>query len=147
MTSTSSTTPLISSQDVKAHIALMRAIQKLQNDFQLGDVSPGIPPAPKTLDFLRHAVMRFGTWLNTLSNIKSAASSLKQIPPLDVLMVWHSYMLSPVPYWIDAQQGIPALASMGGMPWNLVSLGTLINSTSVTDRSANIAPMHQRRNS
>lgn len=127
MTSTSSTTPLVSVRDVNAHIALMRSIHKLQEEFQLGGLAPKTPYTPDALKFLRRAVTRFGIWLNTRNN-QADLSALDQIPPLDVLMVWHAYMLLPVTYWIDSQQLVPTLASLGGMPWgNLVNLTLLFN--------------------
>jgi len=74
------------------------------------------------LRFLHHAVQRFGTWMNARKHVKPlpALSSLprEQIPPLDVLMIWHAYMLSPIAYNEDAQGNIPALGKLGGMPWD-----------------------------
>ena len=125
-----STTSLVSIQDVNSYIALMRCIHKLQQSLQLGGISQGKPepPTPNTLNFLRHAVMRFSVWLSIRQDSQVGLSEVVQIPPLDVLMVWHAYMLLPVVYWMDSQQSLPILASLGGIPWrNLASLISLIN--------------------
>lgn len=123
MTSISSPTPLVSVQDVTACIALMRCIHKLQGDIQLSGKKP---PTPDALKFLRHAVIRFGVWLSTRPNSHDL-SALDQTPPIDVLMVWHTYMLVPITYWIDSQS-LSILESLGGMPWKiLVNLTPLFN--------------------
>jgi hypothetical protein len=125
------TTPLISpsipTHDIQAHILLMRAMHKLQVDIQPGGVtfdpqSGASQPSDSMLSFLHHAVQRFGAWVDAQKHIerRSSLSSLSQehIPPLDVLMIWHAYMLSPSSYYEDGQEKIPALSKLGGMPWD-----------------------------
>lgn len=142
MSSTSSPTPLVSVQAVNAHIALMRTIHKLQEGIQLGDTTNKLPD---TLNFYHRAVARFRAWLNTLDSSEAPASN--QIPPLDVLMIWHCYLIQPVTYWSDSEQGAPILASMGGMPWStLVSFSKQMNGK-LTNDSLHSATMHQYRDS
>ena len=144
MTSISSSTPLVSVQDVTACIALMRCIHKLQEDLQLGERKPPIPDALKSLS---HSVMRFGVWLTTRRDSQANLSALDQIPPLDVLMVWHTYMLMPITYWIDSQQSLPILALLGGIPWeNLVNIVVQFRGVMMINRIRS-AQVHQCRNS
>lgn len=73
-------------------------------------------------------------------------SALDQIPPLDVLMVWHTYMLMPITYWIDSQQSLPTLGSLGGIPWeNLVNI--VVQFRGVMINCIHSAQVHQCRNS
>ncbi|TDL30128.1 hypothetical protein BD410DRAFT_834312 [Rickenella mellea] len=107
--------PNIPVDDIQAHILLMRAIHKLQHDVQPGgipyDTQSGVPqPSKSTLKFLDNAMHRRPNFL----------FRPQEIPPLDVLMVWHTYMLSPTAYYEDSLKALPALASLGGMPWALV---------------------------
>ena len=144
MTSISSPTPLVSVQDVTACIALMRCIHKLQEDLQLGGRKP---PTPDALKSLSHAVMRFGVWVATRRDSQANLSALDQIPPLDVLMVWHTYMLMPITYWIDSQQSLPTLGSLGGIPWeNLVNIVVQFRGVMMINRIRS-AQVHQCRNS
>ncbi len=107
----------LSTTAISAHILLMRAIHKLQTCVQPGGIprreDDGSPqPSEKTVAFIRNAVVRFAAWVAGLH-----ASAQKHhdrheptvdqmdVPPLDVLMVWHAYMLSPVTYEKDSLSG------------------------------------------
>lgn len=129
---TTLTSPSIPTQDIHSHIRLMRAIHQLQVNIQPGavpfDSQSGAPlPSDAMILFLDRAVQRFGVWVNAQQDVNPGTSpfslSQERVPPLDVLMIWHAYMLSPVAYNEDAQANVPGLGKLGAMPWNeLVSL-------------------------
>ncbi|KAF4600436.1 hypothetical protein EYR38_005063 [Pleurotus pulmonarius] len=107
----------LSTTTISAHVLLMRAINKLQTCVQPGGIprrqDDGSPqPSEKTVAFIRNAVVRFAAWVAGLQ-----ASAQKHhdrheltvdqmdVPPLDILMVWHAYMLAPVTYEKDSLSG------------------------------------------
>ncbi|KAL4255417.1 hypothetical protein AB1N83_011984 [Pleurotus pulmonarius] len=107
----------LSTTTISAHVLLMRAIHKLQTCVQPGGIprrqDDGSPqPSEKTVAFIRNAVVRFAAWVAGLQ-----ASAQKHhdrheltvdqmdVPPLDILMVWHAYMLAPVTYEKDSLSG------------------------------------------
>ena len=113
----------LATSTITAHILFMRAVHKLQTSVQPGGIprryEDGAPqPSEQTLAFLRNAVVRFKTWVAKLSSGPSKAQGcavdVLEIPPLDVLMVWHAYMLSPVTYEKDssASTGLQLLTRM-----------------------------------
>ncbi|KAG9219595.1 hypothetical protein CCMSSC00406_0008198 [Pleurotus cornucopiae] len=113
----------LSTSTIAAHVLLMRAVYKLQTSVQPGGIprryEDGAPqPSEQTVAFLRNAVVRFTTWVLRLPTGLNIARGLAvgelEIPPLDVLMVWHAYMLSPVTYEKDslASTGLQLLTHM-----------------------------------
>lgn len=118
------TTPLVDMPQVKAHLALLHKIKDLRSRLEhapndtLCDAVRGYPaeskwgflvslavercaclsfvsPSPTTnMFFWMH---RFQLWVN--ANAENASNSALQsmvfMPPVDVLMVWHAYMLNP----------------------------------------------------
>lgn len=118
------TSPSVSIENIHDHIRLMRAIHKLQEKIQPGgtpfDPTSGAPlPSASMTRFLHSAVQRFDAWIDAKQKVEpSAPFSQEDIPPLDVLMIWHAYMLSPDAYYADAQGNIPILRKLGGMPWD-----------------------------
>lgn len=113
----------LSTSTIAAHVLFMRAVYKLQTSVQPGGIprryEDGAPqPSEQTVTFLRNAVVRFTTWVLKLPTGLNIARGLTvdelEIPPLDVLMVWHAYMLSPVTYEKDslASTGLQLLTHM-----------------------------------
>jgi Glycine-rich domain-containing protein-like len=120
------TSPSVSIENIHDHILLMQAIHKLQEKIQPGlGTTPFDPkysaplPSASMAGFLHSAVQRFGAWIDAKQKVEpSAPLSQEHIPPLDVLMIWHAYMLSPDAYYADAQGNVPILHKLGGMPWD-----------------------------
>ncbi|KDQ28713.1 hypothetical protein PLEOSDRAFT_156451 [Pleurotus ostreatus PC15] len=113
----------LSTSTISAHVLFMRAVYKLQTIVQPGGIprryEDGAPqPSEQTVSFLRNAVVRFTTWALRLPTGLNMARGFTvgelEIPPLDVLMVWHAYMLSPVTYEKDslASTGLQLLTHM-----------------------------------
>ncbi|KAF9498350.1 hypothetical protein BDN71DRAFT_1443690, partial [Pleurotus eryngii] len=107
----------LSTSTISAHVLLLRAIHKLQTCLQPGGIprrqDDGSPqPSVTTEAFIRSAVVRFTAWVAGLHasaqkrhDRHDLAVSQMDVPPLDVLMVWHAYMLSPVSYEKDSLSG------------------------------------------
>ncbi|TCD60359.1 hypothetical protein EIP91_010319 [Steccherinum ochraceum] len=116
--------PFVSIPQIKAHLALLRAFKELRTTVQETDAkSLNLPPVVSELTkdkrwtwFVGLAVERFQRWLGTIvSKSQSAVATDTFIgycmPPLDVLMVWHSYLLNPSWYNedCDRQRALAAL--------------------------------------
>lgn len=104
------TPALITTTDLKAHLVLLRAFYELREQIRLR-ASKSSATAENRLSFeqewrvfLFRAVWRFELWLKHVVNRTPADysqqygpsprwSDPRKIPPIDVLMVWHSYLL------------------------------------------------------
>ncbi|TFY63748.1 hypothetical protein EVJ58_g3067 [Rhodofomes roseus] len=100
------TTPLVGLDYVKGHLRLLGAFATLSKRVQLcpeedlPQLARGldsIPEAPRRWAwFVYLAVERFRLWVNCVTANKDIEAWVTmEIPPLDVLMVWHAYMLNP----------------------------------------------------
>jgi hypothetical protein len=126
MSSHTSTTLSVPIHDVQAHVIFMKALRRLQHDLQPGGIpyeqqSSATFPSASALNFIKHAVQRFGVWLRSLDTSAYIPPLQREhIPPLDVLMVWHAYMLVPGAYYKGSLDASPVLAKLGGMPWDTI---------------------------
>ncbi|OSX64414.1 hypothetical protein POSPLADRAFT_1032777 [Postia placenta MAD-698-R-SB12] len=118
-----------------AHLRLLGAFKALRSTVeenlgaQLPDTVAGLDAAQRWAWFVGLAVDRFERWAAFVSS-KALKSWVKtDFPPLDVLMVWHAYMLNPRWYAEDCER-LPLLASLKGLgdrllpavPWILVKI-------------------------
>lgn len=75
--------------------------------------------------YVQRAADRFETWwLKVLENCTYEPDfpTISSLPPLDVLMVWHSYMLNPRTYLEDSLRlGGKAIWQKVNMPWALLN--------------------------
>ncbi|KAF9463653.1 hypothetical protein BDZ94DRAFT_1258236 [Collybia nuda] len=111
--------PLVDSAQLKGHLALLHAFVGLRqrvDDFD-GYVKQAIPLMPDDLErrwawFVGLAVERFSSWCFNLEFYDIYEEPIEDIlPPLDVLMVWHAYMLNPRRYAEDCDR-LPSLAHL-----------------------------------
>lgn len=76
--------------------------------------------SPELYALLTKAIVRFGVWLEKV--IKPRESSdpliLIEVPPLDVLMILHAYMISPWSFEEDSQFFIKDLRKIPHFPLN-----------------------------
>jgi hypothetical protein len=77
--------------------------------------------------FLSRALHRLELWLTAVLGPSKDRNSIEpeELPPLDVALVLHSYMLSPHRYFEDATTRFPQLLGMGAFP--LTGLADLID--------------------
>ncbi|KAG6907306.1 hypothetical protein DXG01_009470 [Tephrocybe rancida] len=94
--------PLVSSAQLKNHLALLHAFAGLRT--RIDGLYPGrneeIPFLPREGErrwgwFVGLAVERFSVWCGGLNEGGSNKRARDILPPVDVLMVWHAYMLNP----------------------------------------------------
>ncbi|KAJ2921921.1 hypothetical protein H1R20_g15174, partial [Candolleomyces eurysporus] len=93
---------------IKGHLTLLNAFSNLKTEVEeLGSVSIRDMPEDREKRwawFVGLAAERFDLWARSLQS-KDALQPLEDVlPPLDVLMVWHSYMLNPRWYTEDSQR-------------------------------------------
>ena len=88
--------PLVNVADLQAHLRLLGAFDRLKYTVQ--HPADGLPPDMQSehlwLLFLNRAVRRFEIFMSAAwpRNVV-VASTESTMPPLDVLMVWHTYLL------------------------------------------------------
>ena len=114
---------LVSAESVKAHLGLLAAFKSLRQrvescpDESLPDMAQFLDGPQRWAWFVGLAVercvptdchrevweklkcnapLRFQRWLKFVKRTVLATWVMQEIPPLDVLMVWHSYMLNPM---------------------------------------------------
>ncbi|KAF8076953.1 hypothetical protein FPV67DRAFT_1473294 [Lyophyllum atratum] len=109
------TEPLVFVSEVRGHLALLHAFATLRWQVDAYDITAqwAVPFVPQDTDmkwawFVGLAVERFSAWCNTLGDHDAGRPAVDFLPPLDVLMVWHAYMLNPRWYSEDTIR-IPAL--------------------------------------
>jgi len=94
--------PLVNVTDLQAHLWLLGAFDHLKYTVQHPPEGfpPGIQQEHLWVLFLNKAVHRFESFMSaTWPNNAVVASTEATMPPLDVLLVWHTYLLvrRPVP--------------------------------------------------
>ncbi|KAH7093904.1 hypothetical protein BKA62DRAFT_775752 [Auriculariales sp. MPI-PUGE-AT-0066] len=100
-----STAPVVTLDEVEAHLRILGAFNHLKTRVALAQENFGqsretvaqLNATEAWIVFLCRAVHRFDKWLRS-----SPAEG--STPPLDVLMVWHSYMLNPHAYQDDSRR-------------------------------------------
>ncbi|KAJ7494422.1 hypothetical protein B0H11DRAFT_1717508 [Mycena galericulata] len=109
------TKPFISAPQVKDHLALLHAFAELK--LKVAEMSdPGVPHFPLDIDrrwswFVGLAVERFEIWCVALQPSHSEKGTATLLPPIDVLMVWHAYLLNPGWYAEDGER----IAGLNGL--------------------------------
>ncbi|KDQ09220.1 hypothetical protein BOTBODRAFT_534573 [Botryobasidium botryosum FD-172 SS1] len=122
------TRPLVTLQELDSHLRLLSvfdSLRKTVREFE-PDVSPTDPDA-KWVIFLARAVHRFDAWSTVgLRRSRTKGRSLhSELPPWDVLMVWHTYLLNPRIYFEDGYRRNHNLLDIGDFP--LVWIASLIS--------------------
>lgn len=93
--------PLVSTSQLQTHLNLLRAFRDLkdrveQHPHGLHQLAVSLDTEKRWVWFLQLAVERFRRWAQNSTRFLTKESFFKrEIPPLDVWMVWHSYMLNP----------------------------------------------------
>ncbi|KAF9459225.1 hypothetical protein BDZ94DRAFT_1055303 [Collybia nuda] len=107
---------LVSTKQLRGHLALLRAFAQLREQVDKLHERPGaiLSRIPKGIGkrwawFSGLAVERFTAWCLAIS-LDDICEKLVEdmLPPLDVMMVWHTYMLNPGWYTEDLQR-LPSL--------------------------------------
>ncbi|KAG8768001.1 hypothetical protein FRC15_005345, partial [Serendipita sp. 397] len=119
-------TPVVNVTELQAHLRLLGAFHKLKEEVQRQQV--GVAAGDRELAwvvFVNRAVYRFYCWTTATWNRSSPAISETYIPPLDVVMVWHSYLLNPRAFFEDSRRMSTVyctnLIAIEEMPLTLIS--------------------------
>ncbi|KAF8886972.1 hypothetical protein BD779DRAFT_1673001 [Infundibulicybe gibba] len=114
--------PLVRVPQLKGHLTLLKAFVDLRTRIENLDATTAgdLPHLPAEKErrwtwFVGIAVERFERWCLALTPGMSAKKPLGQdlqIPPLDVIMVFHSYLLNPLWFWEDCSR-FPELDALG----------------------------------
>ncbi|PPR02797.1 hypothetical protein CVT24_002220, partial [Panaeolus cyanescens] len=124
--------PLVDIPPVEGHLALLHAFSDLKEaavKLAFFDAFRGWNDDTKWWHFVGVAVERFDVWCERLNEGDLHTSWDVFLPPVDVLMVWHSYLLNPLWYAEDAQR-VPRckiLAQLGGHLVSALESGRLPN--------------------
>ncbi|CAE6436505.1 unnamed protein product [Rhizoctonia solani] len=122
------TPPLISISSIRNHLLLLSCFSTLRRNVE--DAPPSLPveldPEVKWAIYLVRAEYRFGVWMDKVVNHverqRGEVTELTdaEIPPVDVLLLLHAYLLNPVAYHEDIESRYPCLKLIGGFPLDRV---------------------------
>ncbi|KAG9128428.1 hypothetical protein FRC07_012536 [Ceratobasidium sp. 392] len=124
-----STLPLVTIAELKAHLLLLGAFEQLKRkceEADLVDLQKKLPPLrteAKWPLFLERARERFDLWVAKVVNGRPGRTNLwhEEIPPLDVLVIWHAYLLNPIQYYEDVSRIHPVLDKIPEFPLYKIS--------------------------
>ncbi|KAG8905515.1 hypothetical protein FRB99_008774 [Tulasnella sp. 403] len=126
--------PLVEPSELQAHLVLLGAFHRLRSEVGEQRSANGFPLTSVEMwaIFLQRAVHRFQLWAQWMNwNEESTERGLgylafDECPPLDVMMVWHTYMLNPRTYYEDCLRMNRGLLKIGSFP--LGRMATTIDS-------------------
>ncbi|CEL53644.1 hypothetical protein RSOLAG1IB_06499 [Rhizoctonia solani AG-1 IB] len=113
---------LITTHAVKAHLVFLGAFARLRAEVKS---QKGVDVRGSTDElwaiYLARAVDRFAAWISKGLPTNLDASNARwldenELPPLDVLMAWHAYLLNPRVYYEDGVTGKSQLLGILGFP-------------------------------
>ncbi|QRV82579.1 dammaradiene synthase [Ceratobasidium sp. AG-Ba] len=117
---------LVTSNEICAHLSLLGAFARLKASVK----SQKGPDVRRSADelwaiYLARAVDRFAKWAERgiyYSRGEVRKMREEEVPPLDVLMAWHAYMLNPRVYYEDGIREKSRLSNIPAFPIRLVNL-------------------------
>ncbi|CCA72245.1 hypothetical protein PIIN_06179 [Serendipita indica DSM 11827] len=120
------TTPLVNVTELQAHLRLLGAFSKLKYDVQQQE--EGVAATSKDtawVVFVNRAVERFFKWASASWDHHVPGFDERLVPPLDVVMVWHTYLLNPRTFLEDSRRMSTTycsnLTKIHDMPLTLIS--------------------------
>ncbi|KAF7311217.1 FAD dependent oxidoreductase [Mycena kentingensis (nom. inval.)] len=116
-TNTPFPTDLVRAAQLKDHLSLLRAFDDLKARVVDADAIPGVDEEAKWAYAVGLAVERFEKWAVALD--VGEKELVDVLPPIDVLLVWHAYLLNPGRYAedtsrVDALKNLPRLGRVFG---------------------------------
>lgn len=98
------------------HLVLLESVITLKSKVEQWGVSKAFYPETSWQYYLSLASARFSIFTDSMCKKKS--SNWNEVPPLDILMVWHAFMLNPGAY-SRFGKAVPKMAWMErGIDWN-----------------------------
>jgi len=93
--------PLVTPDQLKGHLGLLRLFQGLREIVEAGE-DDRLPAWSTQMErerrwawFVALAVERFERWCKVVKYVPLSRFVEESLPPLDVMMVWHAYLLNP----------------------------------------------------
>lgn len=122
--------PFVTVPEMKLHLRLLAAFDLLQQKVRTtpetqGDILDG---DTRWAVFCVRAKHEFQRWVSQLRTRRDRGKLRgEELPGLEVMMVWHAYMLNPRRYYEDCQRdpGMDSVARLGAFPLELVVSTTL----------------------
>ncbi|KAF5311814.1 hypothetical protein D9619_003591 [Psilocybe cf. subviscida] len=121
--------PLVEIVDLKYHLDLLGVFHKLHHAVDAAgivvDPSTKLRPIMSVAQrlFLARAQHRFDLWTKKIlerPEREAGPLRLEELPPVDVLLLLHAYMLNPIAFREDVIRVYPCLARMGPFPWEAI---------------------------
>ncbi|KAG8735955.1 hypothetical protein FRC10_009959 [Ceratobasidium sp. 414] len=114
---------LVAIPEICAHLSFLGAFARLKASVK-SQKGPGVRGSvdEQWAIYLARAVDRFAHWVGKgLGNASGSRDITEdEVPPLDVLMAWHTYMLNPRVYYEDGMKGKSKLLNIRAFPLHLV---------------------------
>lgn len=119
--------PFVTVPEMKQHLRLLAAFDALQHQVRTTQESAGdvLDADTRWAVFCTRAEKNFEAWVEELSSTRDAEAGLLSerdaLPGLDVVMIWHAYMLNPRRYYEDCLRDprLERLGQLGAFPLNL----------------------------
>ncbi|KDQ63947.1 hypothetical protein JAAARDRAFT_187342 [Jaapia argillacea MUCL 33604] len=129
--------PVVNPEQLKLHLRLLRAFHDLRQTVegieheQFLELVLKMERVERWAWFVHLAVERFQRWVESLPEKVAPLDVWIEdwMPPLDVLMVWHSYLLNPSWYAEDLIR-LPILKGLGNIPYSPLALTSRIDDLS-----------------
>ncbi|KAF1813722.1 hypothetical protein P152DRAFT_448134 [Eremomyces bilateralis CBS 781.70] len=99
-----------------AHLKLLNAFIVLKASFEAWGQEAGVPSESCWQQYMALATARFSTWLRYVRE----SGEISQVPSLDILLVWHAFMLNPADYFKTCGPVIGETREtirVAGIPW------------------------------
>ncbi|KAF8757102.1 EXS protein [Rhizoctonia solani] len=110
------TPPLISVSSVRNHLSVLECFATLKRNVE--NAQPILTSEPLELDpEIKWAIYRS----SQPPRGEVVELTNEEIPPIDVLLLWHAYLLNPVGYYEDCESRYPCLRLIGGFPLDRVA--------------------------
>jgi hypothetical protein len=86
--------PLVNVTELQAHLKLLGAFHELKQEVETQPLGDGAANKDEAwVIFVNRAVYRFFSWASAQWNLSAPGLYADMMPPLDVIMVWHTYLL------------------------------------------------------
>jgi hypothetical protein len=117
---------LVSIPNIAAHLRLYGAIRShlfILSERHVYFAGRVLCPTPEGKLFLRRSVFRFKLWIEHILRPKFKLNSSSntglidiELPPFDVILILHAFMLHPRAFYEDTIRLYPELAVLNGFP-------------------------------
>ncbi|KZT60550.1 hypothetical protein CALCODRAFT_480634 [Calocera cornea HHB12733] len=113
------TAPLVSVGEVEAHLRLLGAFARRRADVLAAPWPEAMADEARWAAYVARSVGRMESWYEGVVDAhgrQEGPLADRELPPLDVAMVWHSYCLNPRIYLEDGLTRLPPLLKVGAFP-------------------------------